>query len=158
MSSNRVFWSRWVSLGLVALACGGGMTNGGGSETHWLSCASDADCPSGAHCDNKICRNLDGSSIDAATYVVTCSSGPIQVTESGSLSSIGENVSSTCTVVENYAPWKTGAPGTACSDPLDCAPVCCQCSNASYRTFRPGATMECARRQNACVVEWSVRI
>jgi hypothetical protein len=135
MSSNPVFWARWVSLGLVALACGGGTTNSGGSETHWLSCANDADCPAGAHCDGKICRKPDGSSVDAATSIVTCSSGPIQVTESGSLSSIGENVSSTCAVVENYSAWKTGAPGTACSNPLDCAPVCCQCSDGSHFAF-----------------------
>lgn len=135
MASNRLICIRCISIGLVTLACGGGTANSGGSETHWLECANDADCPAGGHCDGNTCRSSDGNRVNAANSVVECASGPVDVTEPASLTSIGENVSPTCTVVENYLEWKNGAPGTACSSPIDCAPVCCQCSNASYHTF-----------------------
>jgi len=57
----------------------------------------------------------------------SCDSGPVMATGVNVVSAAGEDVDSTCAAVSHEFAWKAGAAGSACSDPLDCAPVCCVC-------------------------------
>jgi hypothetical protein len=65
----------------------------------------------------------------------SCTSGDaVSATEPDSVDSISENVDTTCAAVATYLPWKMGAVGSACTDPIDCSPVCCPCPNGTHYT------------------------
>lgn len=40
-----------------------------------------------------------------------------------------------CEAVVGALAWKMGDAGTACASPLDCAPTCCACANASIHAL-----------------------
>ena len=65
----------------------------------------------------------------------TCDATPVSATAPNSVTSISENVDSTCASVVGKAPWKAGAPGAPCADGLDCAPVCVPCKNGTHHTL-----------------------
>jgi hypothetical protein len=65
----------------------------------------------------------------------TCTGAPEMPTEANSVDSISENVDATCAAVAGYLPWKSGATGSACTDPVDCSPVCVPCPNGTHHTL-----------------------
>lgn len=98
------------------------------SETHFIKCDTDADCAeSGAEftCVAGHCT----------PPAATCTASPVSVTEPKSFDSISENVDTTCASVAGYLNWKNGAVGSACTDPIDCSPVCCPCQNGTFHTL-----------------------
>src|SRR5215470_17856498 len=78
-----------------------------------------------------------GSSGSKATLppTATCVDSPVSATEPNSVTSISENVDTTCASVVGFEPWKMGATGSACTDPLDCTPVCVPCPNGTHHTL-----------------------
>lgn len=80
-----------------------------------------------------------------------CASGPVTVTEPSSVTSISENFDETCVSVVGTLPWKMGAPGSPCTNPLDCSPVCCVCPGAQRHTFTTWCDQgACASNEAAC--------
>ena len=65
----------------------------------------------------------------------TCDATPVAATAPNSVTSISENVDSTCESVVGKAPWKAGAPGAQCTNGLDCAPVCVPCKSGTHHTL-----------------------
>ncbi|HEX4477990.1 MAG TPA: hypothetical protein VH142_23040 [Polyangiaceae bacterium] len=80
-----------------------------------------------------------GSTLDTGSAgppaAASCPSTPTSVAEPESVASDGENVDHTCAFVTGGLAWKTGAPGSACTTPLDCSPVCCTCSDPNYHAL-----------------------
>ncbi len=80
-----------------------------------------------------------GSTLDtgseAPPAAASCTATPTSVTEPDSVASDGENVDHTCAFVAGGVAWKTGTPGSACTTPLDCSPVCCTCSDPNYHAL-----------------------
>src|SRR5262245_28323893 len=64
-----------------------------------------------------------------------CTGAPQTATEANSVASISENVDTTCVSVVGFETWKMGATGSACTDPLDCTPVCVPCPNGTHHTL-----------------------
>jgi hypothetical protein len=60
-----------------------------------------------------------------------CANSPIADMEPQSVAAEGQNTDVTCASVVKTLPWKKGAPGDACTGPLDCAPTCCACPSTS---------------------------
>jgi hypothetical protein len=56
-------------------------------------------------------------------------------TQNGAIDAVGENLDTTCGSVAGDLPWKMGATGSPCMQPIDCSPACCPCSNGSYRVL-----------------------
>jgi hypothetical protein len=71
----------------------------------------------------------------AVPPAATCTGAPEMATEDKSVDSISENVDSTCARVAGYLPWKMGAAGSPCTDPVDCSPVCVPCPNGTHYTL-----------------------
>ena len=61
-----------------------------------------------------------------------CDAAPVTATQANSVSASGEDVDTTCVSVAGTLKWKSGAAGSPCASPLDCAPVCCPCSDGSH--------------------------
>jgi hypothetical protein len=83
-------------------------------------------------CGSTTPGSSDGGSLPAAA---TCSGAGIQVTEARSVTSLGENVDTTCASVVGFMTWKMGAAGSACVTPSDCTPVCCPCPNGTHHSL-----------------------
>jgi hypothetical protein len=92
------------------------------------------------------------TSIDAGVPPSSvCRSGPVTATETHSVDSIGENVDTTCASVAGKLAWKGGPPGSSCTDPIDCAPVCCACPTSAYHTFATWCDHgRCAAPESVC--------
>jgi hypothetical protein len=81
------------------------------------------------------CSSSGSGSSGPLPPAATCNAAPVAATAQNSVTSISENVDSTCESVVGTAPWKTGAPGAPCTDPLDCAPVCVICKSGTHHTL-----------------------
>jgi hypothetical protein len=73
-----------------------------------------------------------GATLPAAA---TCTGPPVADTEAKAVDSISEDVDGTCASVAGFLPWKAGLPGSACSTPTDCAPVCVPCPNGTHHSL-----------------------
>jgi hypothetical protein len=106
----------WRSIALIvgATACGGSQTVGPSTE-------------GGSAVTTNI---VPFDSLDDAG-VTACTMTPATGAEVYAWTATASGLSGTCvgSIPASWA-WKTGASGTACTDPLDCLPVCCACASA----------------------------
>lgn len=92
-----------------------------------------------------------GGSSGPPPPAATCNASPVLATGSNVVSAAGENVDTTCASVDGYFPWKSGAAGSACTDPLDCAPVCCPCANGTHHALATWCNAgTCAAPETVC--------
>src|SRR6202034_4032087 len=74
------------------------------------------------------CSDCDPVSVPLSA---SCSANPVTATQPDSVSAAGSPDDGSCVSVTATFPWQSGDAGSACSDPLDCAPVCCPCPNGN---------------------------
>jgi hypothetical protein len=84
-----------------------------------------------------------------------CTGSAETATEVNSVASISENVDTTCASVVSDMAWNNGAIGSACTQPLDCTPVCCPCPNGTHHTLAAWCNQgHCAAPGDvACMIE-----
>jgi hypothetical protein len=96
------------------------------------------------------CGAKVGENVDLPPSSV-CMSTPVAATEVNSVSAVGENADSTCAAAVGAVAWKMGAAGTACTNPLDCAPTCCACAKASIHALSTWCDQGiCATAEQTC--------
>jgi hypothetical protein len=76
-----------------------------------------------AGCGGKV---VDTPPFEGQPPAAACPSTPIALPTKSGIATAGSSPG--CAHAEDAFTWKTGTPGSACTDPLDCAPVCCPCS------------------------------
>jgi len=80
-----------------------------------------------------------------------CTGSPISVTEMDAVDSAGDTLNNICLLDGESVSWKTGAPGTGCQGPADCAPVCCQCAAAGHEALTSWCDHgTCATAEQVC--------
>jgi hypothetical protein len=96
----------------------------------------------------------NGADKRALPLAATCTGPAEMATEANSVASISENVDATCASVQGFETWKMGATGSACTDPLDCTPVCCPCPNGTHHTLAAWCNQgQCAAAADvACMI------
>jgi hypothetical protein len=80
------------------------------------------------------CGSSSGGSVTLPPSA-TCTSDAGVAAQANSVDAVGENLDTTCGAVIGDLPWKMGATGSPCAQPIDCSPACCPCSNGTYRVL-----------------------
>ena len=79
-----------------------------------------------------------------------CNGEPVMVAEYSSIAT-SSGPGRSCRAARQTVPWKSGALGSPCSGPLDCAPTCCECSNAARSALTSWCDHgKCASPNAAC--------